>query len=100
MLKKEQMINKGNSSRVLTSLLKYNVVEVMFTKVNGEPRKMNCTKAFHIIPEDKHPTGNNAKELNEAVVRVYDVEADGWRSFRADSVTAFRSISRHEEKEL
>lgn len=92
MIKKEQMLNKGTMSGVLTTLLNYSVVEVEFTKVNGDFRKMSCTKSLLLIPEDKHPIGKSTKELNKNVVRVYDVEADGWRSFQAESVTAFRFI--------
>mgnify|MGYP003677999838 CR=1 FL=1 len=92
MIKKEQMINKGSMSKAVTALLKDNLVEVEFTKVNGDLRKMKCTKAAVHIPDDKLPAGNNISKLNEDVIRVYDVDVGDWRSFRADSIKTFRVV--------
>jgi len=92
MIKKEQMINKGSMSKTVTALLYDNLVEVEFTKVNGDLRKMKCTKAAVHIPDDKLPAGNNISKLNEDVIRVYDVDVGDWRSFRADSIKTFRVV--------
>ena len=92
MIKKEQMIKQDSMSKVISALLSDNLVEVEFTKVNGDLRKMKCTKALSYIPDDKHPIGKNIMNLNEDVIRVYDVEADGWRSFRADSIKTFKVV--------
>ena len=73
MIKKEQMIKQDSMSK-------------------GDLRKMKCTKALSYIPDDKHPIGKNIMNLNEDVIRVYDVEADGWRSFRADSIKTFKVV--------
>lgn len=86
------MINKGSMSKVVTALLNDNLVEVEFTKVNGDLRKMKCTKAVVHIPDDKLPAGNSISKLNEDVIRVYDVDVGDWRSFRADSIKTFRVV--------
>lgn len=63
---------------------------VTFTKVNGEQRVMTCTLDANLIPDpieikaDKSP-----KPVNEEVLPVWDVNANGWRSFRIDSVVSF-----------
>lgn len=62
---------------------------VYFTKVNGEKRKMDCTLNAGYIPEAARPSSDSQVKENTDVVRVYDVNAEGWRSFRIDSVTQF-----------
>jgi hypothetical protein len=61
---------------------------VTFTKINGDERIMDCTLKTEFIPEDMRPT-DKATTYSEDVIRVYDVKANGWRSFRFDSVTSF-----------
>ena len=71
----------------LTSLIKSNIMEVTFTKVNGEKRTMNCT-----LIENYLPTYNEAstRKKNEDVLSVWDVDKGGWRSFRKDSITEYK----------
>jgi hypothetical protein len=70
--------------------LKENVCTVTFTKVNGESRTMTCT-----LMEDRLPAAKNkdsvetVKKSNLSVINVYDVNAQGWRSFKVDSVKEF-----------
>lgn len=69
--------------------LQHGVVEVKFTKVNGEERTMLATLNEALIPMDLRPTSDAVVEPsvpNLEVQRVYDVEADGWRSFRWNSL--------------
>lgn len=64
------------------------VVEINFTKANGEQRVMLATLHEGLIPVDLQPKGNDRKKSDEAQA-VYDVEADGWRSFRWDSIISW-----------
>jgi hypothetical protein len=66
------------------------VCKVIFTKVNGEERVMRCTLSESMIPqvEDSNDIKKERKE-NPEVQRVYDVESNGWRSFRWDSLKSF-----------
>jgi hypothetical protein len=41
---------------------------------------MKCTLLSSHIPQDKQPKGT-AGPIDESVVRVYDIIAEGWRSF-------------------
>ena len=74
--------------------LREEVCTVTFTKVNGEKRVMDCTLNMKTIPKEHQPKsdGNLAEgvEATINVIKVYDVKAEGWRSFRVDSVTQFR----------
>lgn len=76
-------------SEKLKTLLGAYVLEVEFIKQNGDTRKMSCTTKSDKIPEDHQPKNENAVPLNEDVLRVFDVEVEGWRSFRVDSVKSF-----------
>jgi hypothetical protein len=68
------------------------ICQITFTKADGSTRVMNCTLNPTMIPvvEAKESTGKTKAE-NPEVQPVYDVEVQGWRSFRWDSVQAFRS---------
>jgi hypothetical protein len=76
----------------LQSQLQREILEVTFTKVNGEKRIMNCTLMEGILPSN--PTEEAKKEakkkINEDVLSVWDVDASGWRSFRIRNVTRVR----------
>jgi hypothetical protein len=64
---------------------------VIFTKVNGEERNMVCTLKEGVIPKaSKDPiTQKKIRDLNEEVLAVWDVKAEGWRSFRVANVVSF-----------
>lgn len=72
--------------------LRSNVVEVHFTKTNGENRVMRCTLAKHMLPESYQKSIEEQTEEktfhkeNPDVLAVWDLGANGWRSFRIDSV--------------
>ena len=70
----------------LTKLLAEYVVEVTFTKKDGTERVMNCTLLEDYLPE----TTGVGKAASFDAVAVYDVDSDGWRSFRWDSIKAVK----------
>jgi hypothetical protein len=67
------------------------VIHVEFTKKNGETRKMNCTTNLDLIPESEHPSEDRSNYIDEKVIRAYDLDVEGWRSFRVDSVNVLES---------
>lgn len=85
---------KGNimsmTRELLVENLKSNVLIVNFTKVNGEERKMLCTLHENVLPEPD--ISENPKKENLDVVSVWDLDNDGWRSFRFDSIIHVRKI--------
>ena len=73
--------------------LKEGLCRVDFTKVNGESRVMLCTLNFDDIPVEAHPKNNDSVDKwPENLVKAYDVDAKGWRSFKMDSVNTFAKI--------
>ena len=75
----------------LIDLLRSNIGTVAFTKVNGEERVMTCTLLSEHIPNA--PTTNGElviKESKNNTLSVWDMNANGWRSFRVENV---KSIS-------
>jgi hypothetical protein len=68
--------------------LSENVCEVNFNKVDGSVRKMFCTLDPRImnVDSDGAVTKAKSKEVNLDIVKCFDIEAQGWRSFRVESV--------------
>lgn len=73
------------SKAALLKQLHEGVVTVGFTKVNGDRRLMVCTLQDDNIPGSYLPLHPEFKR-SEDVCSVWDIEANGWRSFRWDSV--------------
>lgn len=74
--------------------LRSGVCNVSFTKVNGERRDMRCTLVRDMIPTEQQPTSSVVSEEtesqpNESVIRVFDLTANGWRSFKVDNIINF-----------
>lgn len=74
-------------------LLRSGVCQVLFTKVNGEERNMRCTLVRDMIPTDQTPNSveatPDAEQPTSDVIRVFDLNANGWRSFKVANVTKF-----------
>jgi hypothetical protein len=72
---------------LLVILTKY-VTKVVFTKVDGSTRVMKCTLINAFLP----PLIGSNNKRSEEVIPVWDLEAEGWRSFRVDSVQTMEII--------
>jgi|TARA_B110000977_G_C11073197_1_gene490258 hypothetical protein len=80
---------------ILKSALQEGLCTVTFTKVNGDERVMTCTTKADLLPpvvevvlaEGQEPKAK--KTPNPDVMAVYDTLAEGWRSFRWDSVKSY-----------
>jgi hypothetical protein len=65
---------------------------VIFRKANGEERDMICTLQESVVPAATKTdpiTQTKVRSVNDEVIPVWDVKAQGWRSFRVDSVISF-----------
>jgi hypothetical protein len=60
-------------------------IDILFTKADGTERQMRCTLNENKIPADFAPKSTERKKSDE-VLPVFDIENQGWRSFRLDSV--------------
>jgi len=73
----------------MKDLLRNKVLEVTFTKANGDERIMLCTlKSEHL------PIGGSGKTGVErpGVITVWDLEAKAWRCFKENSVISFKEL--------
>lgn len=74
--------------------LKNGVVTVVFEKTDGTERTMRATLSDLYVPQVEPSMlseydGNvpkKARQLNDNVQAVWDIDANDWRSFRIDSV--------------
>ena len=66
----------------LINLLSDTMAEVTFNKINGDERVMWCT-----LKDTPALKGGRVTVINEDVLNVWDVNAEGWRSFRMDNIT-------------
>src|SRR6056300_1672934 len=85
----------------LEKLLGQNVLVVDFTKLNGDKRVMTCTLREDIKPAatKKDPMSQKAvREVSDAVVSVWDVNAKGWRSFRYDRINAVDVVDEYKQE--
>jgi hypothetical protein len=75
--------------------LRENVIDVIFTKVNGEERRMKCTLMPSILPAKyitEEAAERNFHETNKETIRAWDIENNGWRSFRIENVSFVQAL--------
>lgn len=77
MINREEMISR----------LAEGVCLVEFTKKDGDKRLMECTLDMNMIPENQRPA--EIKSRSENNISVWDVQANGWRSFVVANVINF-----------
>lgn len=92
-------VNKTIMRDWIKSLLYVGPITVTFTKADGTERAMRCTLNWSMIPAATPKTVDNRidelvteakkerktpKEPDPAVIKVFDLEASAWRSFRMD----------------
>ena len=85
----------------LKNLLEQNVLVVDFTKLNGDKRVMTCTLREDMKPratKDDAMSQKAVREVSDAVVSVWDVNAKGWRSFRYDRINAVDIVDNYEQE--
>ena len=88
----EEGLEKDLTREDVVEMLRNDVATVTFTKADGTERVMECTLLNEVLTQ-RVPPGMAAdkpekrkKAPNPHTLAVYDIPADGWRSFRLDSV--------------
>lgn len=74
-------LSKSNIKNMLTT----DIVNVKFKKIDGSERLMKCTLLEGIVKEYEKKS-EKTRKVSEDTISVWDVENDGWRSFRYDSI--------------
>ena len=70
-------------------------VKVVFTKKDGSIRTLVCTTDHDTIPEKhqvKTKTDKSKKKMPEHTFAVFDLKADGWRSFTIANVISIEGV--------
>ena len=79
-----------NGRKWLLGLLETEIVEIEFTKKDGTDRVMKCTLQEDYLPEVDGVIVFEKDRWKKDSLAVFDIEKEGWRSFRWDSVKAVR----------
>jgi len=82
----------------LKGLLEQNVMVVDFNKISGDKRVMTCTLREDMKPratKDDTMSQKKIREMSDAVVNVWDVKAQGWRSFRYDRINSVNVVDEY-----
>lgn len=66
--------------------LKNGIHTVVFEKTDGTIREMRCTLQPDMLPQFLSEVAPVNKTENPNTLAVWDVDNNGWRSFRVDSV--------------
>tara|TARA_B110000977_G_scaffold114954_1_gene148618 strand:- start:241 stop:507 length:267 start_codon:yes stop_codon:yes gene_type:complete len=74
-----------NKDEVLAKLKAGNVA-IEFVKVSGQMRRMDATLNEDSIVYTPSDSDNARKSTNSSNVAVWDIEANGWRSFRWENL--------------
>lgn len=73
----------------LKETLRDGVFTVVFEKVDGTERKMQCTLNAELMPAQLLTEQQNSAKIrneNDDLLSVWDVEKNGWRSFHISKV--------------
>jgi hypothetical protein len=91
MTKEENQFDTDSGRKWLQDILHKGPVIVTFTKKDGETRVMTCTLQESSIPEQHRPKpiaeGQEQRKRSDANLSVWDINAEGWRSFILANVT-------------
>tara|TARA_E500000178_G_C17031093_1_gene760580 strand:- start:363 stop:677 length:315 start_codon:yes stop_codon:yes gene_type:complete len=72
----------------LINALRKNIIEVTFTKLDGDERVMPCTLMESYFPDPK----KDAAQKNDKVIAVWALESKGFRSFRYDRIKSIKVL--------
>ena len=77
----------------LINLLKEKQVVVTFTKKDGDERVMTCSLNPALLPPAPVTESTTAKKENTNIISVYDLTAEGWRSFIVKNVKSIEVVA-------
>jgi len=89
--KEEHPFDSDTGRQWLRDMLHMGPVTVTFTKKDGDTRVMKCTLEESAIPNEFRPKplaeGQAPRKRSEDSISVWDMNANGWRSFIYKNVT-------------
>lgn len=75
----------------LRELLKSDLATIVFTKIDGTKREMHCTLMPEYLPPPKPLNPNIKYGPSPAIITVWDLEQNDWRSFKFDSILSIET---------
>lgn len=83
--------NEIPTKDVVLSHMKSGIANFTFEKKSGEIREMNATLcSSQIDPRFHKETNPNPHDANPDLVVCWDVDKDGWRSFKLSTLTEYK----------
>jgi hypothetical protein len=76
----------------LRELLRMGRLEISFIKKDGTGRVMNCSLEDKYLPALMEESETVTKD-NPDVLAVWDIDNNGWRSFRINSIVSVKVIN-------
>lgn len=70
----------------IRNVLRTNIVQVTFTKVDGSERTLKCTLNPDFLPIEVITENKKERKQSTSSIAVFDVDLDAWRSFRVKDV--------------
>ena len=78
--------------KYLLDTLKQSKMLIVFDKADGTRREMKCSLHESYLPPQQSKAEVRRREGNKDVIACWDIEKEGWRSFRVDSVVSYMVI--------
>lgn len=89
----EITIGTEETKNELLDSLSMHIIQVRFTKLNGDERIMSCTLVPEFISDPVVWSKNPPKRKeNPGVISAWDVDKGEWRSFRLDRVISAKVL--------
>ena len=82
----DNFVDSKDAREALKAELTKGAVTVVFKKQDGTERMMNCTLSDDVVPLLDTTGVKQKRTPNADVLAVWDIDNNGWRSFRYDSV--------------
>jgi hypothetical protein len=70
----------------LQEILREQELKITFTKKDGTERVMRCTLEASKLPVQESTETNTNRKVSTETMAVFDLDAQGWRSFTKKSV--------------
>ena len=88
---------KFTKDEINLSFSQSKTLTVVFTKKDGSLRTMLCTKDIETIPTEHRPkvkdgSDRPGKPTPDHLLSVFDLEANGWRSFIIENVLSVEAV--------
>lgn len=93
-LKTNQMVPLRS---ILKAILNNGTVQVVFEKVDGSIRVLNCTtnsaKITSVTGEEDDADGaKSTRKESTSVISVFEVDEEKWKSFKLDKLISINSV--------